>query len=75
MKLEEYTDFNFQLDADDSKSISGYVFILNGEAVSWKSFKKQTIADSTIEVDYITASEATKEALDEEVHYEIKRSF
>ena len=26
LKLEGYTDFNFQSDLDDSKSISGYVF-------------------------------------------------
>ena len=33
-KLEGYTDSNFRSDLDDSKSISGYVFILNGETVS-----------------------------------------
>ena len=39
LKLEGYTDSNFQSDLDDSKSISGYIFALNGGAVSWKSFK------------------------------------
>ena len=34
LKLERYTDSNFQSDLDDSKSISRYVFILNGRAVS-----------------------------------------
>ena len=33
MKLMGYTDFNFQSDHDDSKSISGYIFTLNGGAV------------------------------------------
>ena len=40
LKLEGYTDSNFQSDPDDSKSISRYVFTLYGSAVSWKSFKQ-----------------------------------
>ena len=39
------------------------MFTLNDEAVSWKSFKQQIVADSTTEVEYITASEAAKEAI------------
>ena len=34
LKLEGYTNSNFQSDSDDSKSISGYVFTLYGGAVS-----------------------------------------
>ena len=34
LKLEAYSDSSFQSDPDDSKSISGYVFTLNGGAVS-----------------------------------------
>ena len=63
LKLMGYTDFSFQSNHDDSKSISGYVFILNDGAVSWKSFKQQTVANSNTEVEYITASEAAKEAI------------
>ena len=33
LKLVGYTYSSFQLDHDDSKSISGYVFILNGGAI------------------------------------------
>ena len=40
LKLESYSDSNFQSDPDDSKSTSGYIFTLNGRAVSWKSFKQ-----------------------------------
>ena len=47
--VSEYTDANFQTDRDDFKSQSGYEFMLNGGAVSWKSSKQDTIADSTIE--------------------------
>ena len=58
-----YTDASFQTDKDDSKSQSGFVFMLNGGAVSWKSSKQATTADSTTEAEYIAASEAAKEAV------------
>ena len=63
LKLEGYIDSSFQSDCDDSKSNSGYVFTLNGGAVSWKSFKQDTTADSTTEAEYITALEAAKEVV------------
>ncbi|RVW68068.1 Retrovirus-related Pol polyprotein from transposon TNT 1-94 [Vitis vinifera] len=63
LKLKGYTDASFASDKDDSKSISGYVFTLNGGAVSWKSSKQATVADSTTEAEYIAASEAAKEAV------------
>ena len=63
LKRMGYTDFNFQSDHDDSKSVSGYIFILNGRAICWKSFKQHTIADSVCEVEYIAASDAAKEAV------------
>ena len=39
LHVKWYTDANFQSDKNDSKSQSGYVFTLNGGAVSWKSSK------------------------------------
>ena len=58
-----YTDASFQIDKDDSKSQSGFVISLNGGAVSWKSSKQETVADSTTEAEYIAALEAAKEAV------------
>ena len=49
-------------DIDDRKSTSGSLFVCNGGAVSWKSFKQTVIADSTMEAEYIATSEAMKEA-------------
>lgn len=34
LKLEDYSDSSFQSDPDDNKSTLGYVFTLNGRAVS-----------------------------------------
>ena len=63
LQVKGYTDASFQSDKDDCKSQSGYVFTLGGGAVSWKSSKQETTADSTTEAEYIAASEAAKEAV------------
>nr|GEY58062.1 putative retrotransposon protein [Tanacetum cinerariifolium] len=48
-------------DADDLKSQTGYVFILNGGAVDWKSAKQSLFATSSAEAEYIDAFDASKE--------------
>ena len=58
-----YINANFQSNRDDSKSQLGYVFTLNATEVSWKSSKQETIAYSTIDVEYIVASEVAKKAV------------
>ncbi|KAK8679994.1 hypothetical protein V6N13_108949 [Hibiscus sabdariffa] len=63
LRIKGYTDASFQTDKDDSRSQSGFVFCLNGGAVSWKSSKQDTVADSTTEAEYNAASEAAKEAV------------
>ena len=63
LKLMGFTDFNFQSDHDDSKSVSGYIYILNGGAICWKNLKQHTVADSTYEVEYIMTFDAMKEAM------------
>ena len=48
------SDTNFQMDRDNFRSQSVWVFTLNGEVVTWKSSKQDTMADSTCESEYIT---------------------
>ena len=48
-------------DPDDRKSTLEYVFVCNNGTISWKSFKQPIIMDSTMEAEYIAASDATKE--------------
>ncbi|GJZ37848.1 hypothetical protein Tco_0584039 [Tanacetum coccineum] len=62
LKVSRYADASFQMDKDDTKSQMGYVFVLNGGAVDWKSAKQSTTAMS-IEAKYITAAEASMEAV------------
>ena len=43
--------------------MSGFIFILNGEAVCWKSSKQHTVADFVGEAEYVAASDAAKEVV------------
>ena len=44
--VKGYVDASFDTDPDDSKSQTGYVFTLNGGAVSWCSFKQSVVVGS-----------------------------
>nr|GFC75696.1 retrotransposon protein, putative, Ty1-copia subclass [Tanacetum cinerariifolium] len=46
-----YTDVGYLTDDDDLKSQTGYVFILNGGAVHWKSAKQSIFATSSAEAE------------------------
>ncbi|GJV25435.1 hypothetical protein Tco_1378130 [Tanacetum coccineum] len=50
-------------DADDLKCQTGYVFILNGGVVDWKSAKQSIFAISSAEAGYVAAYDAFKEAV------------
>ena len=58
LKLMGYTDFNFQSNYDDNRSVSGYIFTLNGGAICWKYFKQHTVIDSVCEAEYNVTSDA-----------------
>ena len=58
-----YVDASFDTDPNESKSQTGYIFILNGGAVSWCSSKQSVVAGSMCEAGYIVASEATNKGV------------
>ncbi|XP_070009268.1 secreted RxLR effector protein 161-like [Nicotiana tabacum] len=45
------------------KSTSGYIFLLDGGVVSWRSVKQTIVATSTMEAEFIACYEATSQAL------------
>lgn len=61
-KVSMYCDADWASSAD-RKSISGYVFLLAGGAVSWSSKKQATVALSTAEAEYVAATHAAKQVL------------
>ena len=62
-KLIGYADASFANDVTDRKSTSGYTFMTNGGAVSWRSRKQKLITSSAMEAEYVSLYDATKEAL------------
>ncbi|KAA3477952.1 gag/pol protein [Gossypium australe] len=63
LTLVGYTDLDFQTCKRLRKSTLENVFVLGCGAIVWRSAKQTYIADSTMEVEYVAASEATKEAI------------
>ena len=59
--LLTFCDADYAGDIDTRRSTSGYVFILNGGAISWASRLQPNVAASTTESEYIAA--AIKEGL------------
>jgi hypothetical protein len=58
-----YTDASFQTNPDELKLQLGFVFIINGVGVSWKSSKQETMTFSITEAEYIAASKSAKECV------------
>ena len=62
-QVQGYVDSDFAGKLDKRRSITGYVYILCGGAVSCKASLQLVVALSTTEAEYITLSEAVKEAI------------
>lgn len=62
-KLEEFCDSDYAGDQKTKKSTSGFIFMLNGGAVSWSSKLQRIIALSTTEAEYISLTEVTKQSI------------
>lgn len=58
-----YCDADWASDLDGRRSVTGYVFMLQGGPIAWNSRKQQTVALSTTEAEYMALSSATQEAM------------
>ena len=56
-----YSDADWAGDVNDRKSTSGYLFMVSGAPISWKSKKQTCVALSTAEAEYIALAFATQE--------------
>ncbi len=48
---------------DHRRAISGYLFLIDGGAISWSSRKQELVTLSTAEAEYVAATHAAKEAV------------
>ncbi|GKA40214.1 zinc finger, CCHC-type containing protein [Tanacetum coccineum] len=60
--LEGYTNVSWISNTKDNSSISGWVFLLGGGAISWASNKQTCNTGSTIESEFVALAAAGKEA-------------
>jgi hypothetical protein len=63
LSIVGFADADYAGDLDSRRSTTGFVFMLNGAAVSWRSKCQPTVATSTSEAEYMAAAAAIKEAL------------
>jgi hypothetical protein len=63
MEILGWADADFANDLDHRRSVTAYVFTIDGVAVSWKSGLQVTAAVSTLEAEYQAGSSACREAL------------
>jgi hypothetical protein len=67
--LSNHTDFNCFVDAghecdvDTCISITGYIFFISGDPVSWQSRMQTPLALFSIKAEYVAASAVTQEAI------------
>ncbi|RVW92863.1 Retrovirus-related Pol polyprotein from transposon TNT 1-94 [Vitis vinifera] len=63
LEIVGYSDSDFAGCLDSRRSTSGYIFMLAGGAVSWKSVKQTLIASSTMEAEFIACYEASNHGI------------
>nr|GEU32044.1 retrotransposon protein, putative, Ty1-copia subclass [Tanacetum cinerariifolium] len=63
LRVSCYTNAGYLTDADDMKSQTRYLFILNRGDVDWKSTKQSIFATSSTDAEYIVIFDASKEAV------------
>ena len=61
--LQIYTDADFANCPDDRKSYSGYIALLGGSIISWRSKKQPTVSTSTTEAEYRSLYEGVQESV------------
>lgn len=63
LEIIGYSDSDFVGCQDSMKSTTGYIFMLAGAAVSWRSAKQSLVAPSTMATEFVACYEASNQAL------------
>ena len=63
MELEEFSDSDWAGEKDGSRSTLGYIWMLSGGLISWKSRLQPIIALLSTEAEYIMVTAAAQEGI------------
>jgi hypothetical protein len=63
MVITGWCDADWGNNEDHRRSVTGYVFKLGNSLITWNSQQQKTVAKSTMEAEYMSASSATSEAM------------
>ena len=63
LNIYGFADANWGGCLDSRRSTTGYLFLINNGAVSWTSHRQSTVALSTMEAEYMSLSDASREAI------------
>jgi transposase InsO family protein len=62
-RLTAYADADWGGDIDSRRSTTGFTLMLSGGCISWKSQLQKTVALSSMEAEYMSASQASQEII------------
>ncbi|RVW75930.1 Retrovirus-related Pol polyprotein from transposon TNT 1-94 [Vitis vinifera] len=63
LELIGYSDSDFARCQDSRRSTSGYIYLLAGGAISWRSAKQTLVTSSTMEVEFVACYEASNQGI------------
>ena len=63
LEIIGYSDSDFAGCRDSMKSTSGYIYLLAGGAISWKSVKQSIVASSTMAAEFVACYEASNHGI------------
>ena len=62
-KITGYSDNSHNIDVDDGRITTGFMFYLGTSPITWTSCKQPTVALSSCEAEFMAATEAAKQAI------------
>ena len=61
LKIEAYSDSDYAADRNNRRSVSGYLIMVNGCVISWRSRGQKNVTLSSSEAEYVAVSETVTE--------------
>ena len=62
-RVTAYVDSDYASNPENRRSVTGYAFVLCGGLISWASRRQKTVAQSSVEAEYMAMAEGVKEAI------------